>query len=173
MTESDPHRYVITMKPVYRRLIRLASLLLILAGVSAPGLVMWQALAGHLNRLSLVMMIAGFPYLVLCLFASHLLGRLLKLNQLEIDEAGIRWRTTFFRLESSWDNLASAQAGLLGLTTRQPVPLQGMGAFSLLPKQLPGIPSGFFGDLEQGELAQALQHYAPQLNAPVPRQLDV
>lgn len=157
---------ILPMQPLYRRLIRLASLMLVLAGASAPGLVMWQAFTGQISKFSLIVLIAGFPYLVLCLFCSHLLARFLKFNQLEIDALGLRWCTPFFRVETTWDNLkglpdAQERPGLVGLLTREPVALTGLGPFTLLPRQLRGFPTGCFGELDQGPLGQALLRFAP------------
>lgn len=159
---------VLQMTPAARRGIRLASLLVLLAGVTPPALVLWQAFGGHLSKFSLIVLLAGFPYLVLCMFVSHLIGRFGKFNQLEFDEAGLRWRTTFFRVETPWENLAPLPAagenpGLVGLRTRQAAPLQGISAFSLLPRELRGLPSGLFGDPHGGELAAGLRRYAPEL----------
>lgn len=163
MAEDQTQITVLKLRPLYRRLIGLASLMLVLMGVSAPGLVLWQAFTGQLSRFSLMVMVAGFPYLMLCMFASHLVARFNKLNQLEIDAQGLRWRNHFFRLEADYANLAGFQDGLIGLTTRTPVRLQGIGPFSLLPKSLSGIPTGLFGDPRSGEMEAALRTHAPEL----------
>lgn len=144
--------------PRYKTLIRLLAFGLLLLGAAPPVVLARQAFSGHLDRFAWIALVAGFPFLVLCLFCSHLLGRLAGFHQLEAGPDGLCWRSSLFRAETGWDNLAQPlpQTGLF-VPLRAPVRLLGAGEHALLPQRIQTLPCGLFGPLDSGPLAERLQ----------------
>lgn len=155
--------------PRYRSLLKLAIGSLVVAGLAPPALVLLQAMQGAIDRIGIVLLVAGFPFLVLCLWLAHMSFLLLNPNRLELDAQLIRWRTSFFVLEAPWNEVtgfgkvSTGQGEVAGLRTRAPLKLSNAKAYSLIPHELHGIPTLFFGDLEQGELRQAIERFAPEV----------
>ncbi|PKL76944.1 MAG: hypothetical protein CVV27_07665 [Candidatus Melainabacteria bacterium HGW-Melainabacteria-1] len=161
--------YLFELLPRYRHMLTLATISLLLAGLLPPAIVFGQALQGQIDRLGVVLLIAGFPFLVLCLWLTHQSFLLRKPNLLRLNADGIQWQTGFFSLQASWDDVTgfgpvqTGQGKLAGLRTRKPMKLIPGQQHGILAHELHGIPTLFYGDYQQGPLKVAIEHFAPAL----------
>lgn len=154
--------YILPLKPSLPKLLAIFSLLAVLLGITPAAGVFILALSGKISIAAVVILLAGFPWLVICLLLAHLSMRMRRNHQLVLDQQGLYWQNEGFELKAGWDQVV--------FQTKAPSQwsvIQLKEAISATPKALPYpmklniIPLSCFSEL--GKLEEAMQAYAPEL----------
>ncbi len=125
-------------------------------------------LDGQLNRQDLILLIAGFPIMIVMLWYAQTSAHALLSMSLTVSAKGITWKNVKNTIESDWDNvlkLAPVSIGkrtVMGLKLGKQTRIIRPGEKNVPPDSAE-IPLEYFGDPKHGKLREALERYIPRV----------